>query len=175
VDGNVDVRRGTTSVFNGPEPQVTACATAMEERDVVAKWITETVANGVPAGQVGLFVRDEAQLARAVAAVGQSGQAHVILDSSVRPAIDAVQVATMHLAKGLEFRAVAVMACDDDVLPSAERITMASDPGELEELLAGERHLLYVACTRARERLLVSGVTPVSEFVRDIAGAVTVR
>lgn len=29
----------------------------------------------------------------------------------------------MHLAKGLEFRAVIVMACDEDVIPNAERIT----------------------------------------------------
>jgi superfamily I DNA/RNA helicase len=32
-----------------------------------------------------------------------------------------------------------------------------------------ERHLLHVACTRARERLLVSGVLPGSEFIADLA------
>jgi superfamily I DNA/RNA helicase len=31
----------------------------------------------------------------------------------------------MHLAKGLEFRAVAVMACDDEVIPLQERIETA--------------------------------------------------
>lgn len=62
----------------------------------------------------------------------------------------------MHLAKGLEFRAVAVMACDDEVIPLQQRIETAADKGELEEVYATERHLLYVACTRARDYLLIN-------------------
>jgi len=76
----------------------------------------------------------------------------------------------MHLAKGLEFRAVAVMACDDKVIPSQERIAAAADDSDLEEVYNTERHLLYVACTRARDHLLVTGVKPVSEFLDDLAG-----
>ena len=38
---------------------------------------------------------------------------------------------------------------------------------DLDEVYETERHLLYVACTRARDRLLVSGVKPGSEFVAD--------
>jgi superfamily I DNA/RNA helicase len=74
----------------------------------------------------------------------------------------------MHLAKGLEFRAVAVMACDDEVLPLQERIEAVADDADLEEVYNTERHLLYVACTRARDNLLVTGITPGSEFLADI-------
>ena len=73
----------------------------------------------------------------------------------------------MHFAKGLEFRSVAVMACDDDVIPQSERIESVADDADLEEVYNTERHLLYVACTRARDHLLVTGVNPVSEFVDD--------
>jgi superfamily I DNA/RNA helicase len=74
----------------------------------------------------------------------------------------------MHLAKGLEFRAVAAMACDDEVLPSQKRIETAADEADLEEVYNTERHLLYVACTRARDHLLVTGVEPASEFLADL-------
>ena len=74
----------------------------------------------------------------------------------------------MHLAKGLEFKAVAVMACDDDVLPLRARVEGVADEVELDEVYETERHLLYVACTRARDRLLISGVTPASEFFGDL-------
>ncbi len=74
----------------------------------------------------------------------------------------------MHLAKGLEFRVVVVMACDDEVIPLQLRIETASDKGELEEVYATERHLLYVACTRARDNLLVTGIKPASEFLEDL-------
>ena len=73
----------------------------------------------------------------------------------------------MHLAKGLEFRAVAVMACDDEILPKQEGIETVADDSELEEVYNTERHLLYVVCTRARDHLIVSGVEPVSEFLAD--------
>ena len=74
----------------------------------------------------------------------------------------------MHLAKGLEFRAVAVMACDDEIIPSQERIENLADDADLEEVYDSERHLLYVACTRARDHLLVTGVKPASEFLDDL-------
>jgi superfamily I DNA/RNA helicase len=76
----------------------------------------------------------------------------------------------MHLAKGLEFRGVVVMACDDAVLPLQERIEAVSDESDLEEVYNTERHLLYVACTRARDCLLVTGVEPTSKFLGDFKG-----
>lgn len=76
----------------------------------------------------------------------------------------------VHLAKGLKFRAVAVMACDDEVLHLQERVENVTDAADLEEVYETERHLLYVACTRARDTLWVSGVTPESEFLRDLIG-----
>ena len=45
---------------------------------------------------------------------------------------------TMHLAKGLEFRAVAVMACDDEVIPSQERIAAVSDESDLDDVYQTE-------------------------------------
>jgi superfamily I DNA/RNA helicase len=74
----------------------------------------------------------------------------------------------MHFAKGLEFKAVAVIACDDEVLPLQSRIDEATDEDELREVFDTERHLFYVACTRARDRLHISGVKPVSEFIADL-------
>ena len=74
----------------------------------------------------------------------------------------------MHLAKGLEFRAVAVMACDDEIIPLQERIEMGTDDADLQEVYDTERHLLYVACTRARDYLLVTSGDVPSEFLDDL-------
>lgn len=48
------------------------------------------------------------------------------------------------------------------------RIETVSDDADLEEVYNTERHLLYVACTRARDRLLVTSVDPASEFLDDL-------
>ena len=74
----------------------------------------------------------------------------------------------MHLATGLEFRTVVVMACDDEILPLQERIETVGDDADLQEVYDTERHLLYVACTRARDHLMVTSVDPASEFLDDL-------
>jgi superfamily I DNA/RNA helicase len=60
------------------------------------------------------------------------------------------------------------MACDDEIIPSQVRIETVGDDAELEEVYNTERHLLYVACTRARDHLLVSSGGEASEFLEDI-------
>jgi hypothetical protein len=141
-----------------------------EEGEVVAKWFKDTSALGLLPHEFGVFVRSEAQLGRAKAAVTMAGLPFKVLDERVETGSGHVSIATMHLAKGLEFRAVAVMACDDEVIPLQARIEAVGDTGDLEEVYDTERQLLYVACTRARDHLLVSGVEPTSEFLDDLRG-----
>ena len=113
-------------------------------------------------------MRSEKEIPRAELAVQDSGATAEVLDESVEVITDRISIGTMHFAKGLEFRAVAVMACDENVIPSEERIRLIGDHTDLQEAYETERHLLYVACTRAREMLLVSGLEPGSEFIADM-------
>ena len=169
VDGNAEYRRGTVSVFNGPLPLVRTASSTDAEIQSVAEWIAECSRQGVRAGEIAVFVRSDAEVDRAIRAVSVVGLAHHVLDELVDTDTDEVSIGTMHLAKGLEFRCVAVMACDDEVVPLQERIDAVADEADLKEVYDTERHLLYVACTRARDRLLVSGVEPVSEFLSDLS------
>ena len=105
---------------------------------------------------------------RAVAALTAGSIPFRVLDDHVETTSGLASICTMHLAKGLEFRAVAVMACDDEVIPLQERVESVADDSDLEEVYNTERNLLYVACTRARDRLLVTGVAPASEFLDDL-------
>ena len=45
-----------------------------------------------------------------------------------------------------------------------------TDDSDLDEVVATERHLLYVACTRARDHLLITSGATCSEFVEDLLG-----
>lgn len=168
ADGNSEERSDTVSVFNGPPPTICSLKNESEEIKTVGKWIAERATEGVLANEFGVFVRSAAQLDRARAAVKEAGMAFKVLDEHVETASGHVSVSTMHLAKGLEFRAVVVMACDDEIIPLQERIETVGDDADLQEVYDTERHLLYVACTRARDHLLVTGIDPVSEFLDDI-------
>ncbi len=169
VDGNTESRRGTISVFNGPAPEICTFDTATEESEVVGHWLADRLKEGCLPHEVGLFVRTGEQLKRARTAIKTAGASGVELSDKVEAEAGKIAISIMHLAKGLEFRAVAVMACDDEVLPLQERIETVADESDLEEVYNTERHLLYVACTRARDRLLITGVDPASEFLDDLA------
>jgi UvrD-like helicase C-terminal domain/AAA domain len=168
VDGNADERNRTVSVFNGPPPEIQQFDSELAEISAVSDWINQARTDGILPSEVGLFVRSRAQLARARAAVESAGLPCLELSEQEPETIGNVLIGTMHLAKGLEFKAVVVMACDDGVLPLQSRLEAVADETELDDVYETERHLFYVACTRARDRLLISAVRPASEYIQDL-------
>ncbi len=170
VDGNTEDRRGTVSVFNGASPAIQTFDGEDEEQQAVGSWIAQQLEAGLEPQEIAVFVRSDEQLDRARAAVEAADAKSLVLDERMETRSGHIALATMHHAKGLEFRAVAVMACDDEIIPLQERIETVTDDSDLEDVYQTERHLLYVACTRARDHLLITGMDPASEFLDDLAG-----
>lgn len=168
VDGNTEDRSNTVSLFDGPAPEVRIFDTQDEESTAVSEWVAAQLVKAYEAREVAIIVRSEDELPRAQSAIAAAGADHQILDQRMALRPDAVALATMHFAKGLEFRALAVMACDEEVIPSSTRIRTMVDASDMQEVYNTERHLLYVACTRARDELLVTGLAPGSEFLEDM-------
>lgn len=168
VGSNSEPRKGTVSVFNGPEPEIHVFPDIGQEKAFLAAQLKSKTAAGASPQSIGLFVRSAQDLPRAPAAATEAGLEFATLDEHMPLATNRVAIATMHLAKGLEFHHFFVLACDEDVLPSAKRIAAAADTVELEEVYQTERHLLYVAATRARDSLVLTAVAPGSEFLQDL-------
>ena len=168
VDGNMEERGSTISVFNGLKPVIMVLDSQKDEIAKVSNWLSDRMNEGLMPHEIGIFVRSQAELNRGRASVKDAGLAFKVLDEHVETTNGHISISTMHLAKGLEFRGVIVMACDDEAIPLQERIETVSDDTDLEEVYNTERHLLYVACTRARDHLLVTGVAPESEFLDDL-------
>lgn len=168
ADGNREDRKHTVSVFNGPVPEVRTFDSPEAEIIGVAEWIADRIKDGLSPHEFGIFVRSTLELDRARAAAEKAALPFKILDNNVETTSGYASIGTMHLAKGLEFRGVAVMACDDEIIPLQERIQSVGEDSDLQEVYDTERHLLYVACTRARDHLVATGVEPVSEFLDDL-------
>lgn len=160
VDGRQEDRRGTVSVFNGPEPIISLQDSQEAEIAAVAAFIEAALADGSQPEEIGIFVRTRSEMPRARAAVDAVGRAVAEITPRKEGAVSAIRIGIMHLAKGLEFKAVAIMACDEDIVPLQERIAAVADEVELDDVYATERQLFYVACTRARDRLMISGLSP---------------
>lgn len=168
VDGVEVNRADAQSVFEGPQPDVRQCDNEDDETDAVAGFLKRSIEDGISPAELAVFVRSNEQLDRARRAAVAAKMECRQLSERVEEAGNRLAIGTMHFAKGLEFKAVAVMACDDEVLPLQSRIDAATDEDELREVFDTERHLFYVACTRARDRLHISGIKPVSDFIGDL-------
>lgn len=168
VDGNIEDRTGTISVFTGEHPEILCFDDTDAEIDGVSDIILRVLAQGIVPDEVAIFVRSDKQMPRARAAFKRAGIEWTELERTSLPPSGKVALSTMHLAKGLEFRVVIVMACDDDIVPLASRVESVADESELQEVYDTERHLLYVACTRAREALFITAAEPESVFLEDL-------
>lgn len=153
ADGNEEGRKGITSIFDGPSPTFLEFECFEDEMSGLKKWISARVdGDQIPLSELVILVRHADQI------------------ESVRQSMDRhdLQVFPMHDAKGAEFRAVAISGLNDGVLPDENRLIAATDEAQLDEIMNTERHLLYVAATRARDHLWMSGVTPISEYFADL-------
>ena len=97
--------------------------------------------------------------------MGLCGLTGVQLSDDAPPERGRVALGTMHRAKGLEFRVVFVVGCEADQLPLAATLRTLGDAAARSAFSERERNLFYVACTRAREHLLLTYVGSPSSFL----------
>lgn len=174
LDGGAEDLRGYRSVLSGAAadihgyPSQAAELTALVER--IASW--QRTDEILPRDIV-VTARTRALCDAAVAALTAAGLSASLVTSGKAPAKgDHVHVMTMHRTKGLEYRAVAVVGASEGVIPPPSAITPASrDPLQHTQDLRAERSLLFVAATRARERLAISWSGKPSRFLDSDNGA----
>lgn len=153
-DGAED--RRTVSLLTGPDPEIIACRDEEGEREALRKWLSSLRSRGIGGTEIAVLARTKSVHHRTTDVVLASLgiKAAQLTDTDI--ADDRVFVGTFHSAKGLEFRAVAVVGCEENRVPLKSAIDREN--GEEAKVIARERelHLLYVACTRSRESLLVT-------------------
>ena len=152
ADGAAESRLGVTSVFEGPAPQIQSFENRDLEIAALKEWLNGYSKQGINPNEMAILVRQSASVAS--------------LEDQI--SIPDLVIMSMHEAKGSEYRVVAIACLDHNILPDERRILAAKDESQLDEVMTTERHLLYVAATRARDYLWMSGVEPVSEFLNDL-------
>jgi hypothetical protein len=164
LDGQTETQAGYRSAFDGPAPTVARFTTPAEEAAYVAEQVRDWVKDGVNPSAIGVAARTRRLLKPVQEALDDVGIGWV--DLGDEPKSPAVRTTTMHSAKGLEFARLAVVAANSDTLPLPVAVTPQQvDPGQHALDLQRERCLLYVACTRARDELLVTGSGPSSPML----------
>ena len=154
LEGEEDSVVGYRSALHGPRPVTRGFAAEREERSFITSTVRTWLADGGDPDTVAVITRRGADRDAVRTALVESGVPVRVLgaDTSSRPG---VALSTMHRAKGEEFERVIVAGAREGVLPShyvLSRFPEADRPAAE----ARERALFYVACSRARERVVVT-------------------
>jgi len=168
LDGGMELRRGVRSLFRGPQPVIRGFADKSGQTKFVTAQIKELLSSGRAPDEIAVFVRQAYLLNPIEKTLKAEGIPHFRLSKDEEPASSAVNLGTMHRAKGLEFKIVFVIDASDDQLPLAKALADASDDQLREDVIARERQLLYVSATRARDELFVCYVGEQSRFLKDL-------
>lgn len=174
LDGGKSPTGDSRSLMSGPVPEARRFASQSDEMDAVREWIYGLCGTAEDAAS------DESDGGRVdprnVCVVARSryciDQWYKTLDDGLpygvyRLGRDAenrqrqgIRVATMHRVKGLEFDYVVVVDVNDGVCPPKPALQAAgSDSVALNEIYKEERSLIYVAMTRAKKSVLLTGVS----------------
>ncbi|MCA9288021.1 MAG: AAA family ATPase [Phycisphaerales bacterium] len=167
LDGDSETPLATHSLLRGPKPHLAGFAEFKDEDAFVARSIQRLLADGVQPHEIAVFARTWRFLYHLRTALRAAG----VPVSELRQkefAPNEVVLATMHGAKGLEFRYVFVIACRESAVPADFALKAATDADAVEVVTRRERSLLYVAMTRARDGVYISWSGQRSPFLDAI-------
>jgi superfamily I DNA/RNA helicase len=164
LSDEADSLAGYRSPMHGPPPRLRSAASRAQEFAGLAEQIVAWLDLGLEPQAIAVTARSADLVREARAALEADGITTTPL--SARGHAQAVRFGTMHATKGLEFQAVAVIGVEPGLVPQAAVVTPErEDPVAHAQDLQRERCLLFVACTRARDHLYVSGTGKLSPFV----------
>jgi hypothetical protein len=163
-DGDPETVAGYRPAFDGPTPTTKGFTSPADEAAFLATTVQDWVAGGVAAATIGVLVRRHADQERARQALQSAGISVEVLGPNPQSRASAVVVTTMHRAKGMEFSRVVVFGVEAGVVPLkfvVDQVPEADQP----IVLGRERSLLYVACSRARDELVITWSGTPSPFL----------
>ncbi len=166
LDGEVDCLLGYRSPMHGPHPRYQTAATRSEEFGQLAERIRSWLAAGIEPQAIGVTARSASLVREARETLKTDGIMTTPLNG--RGSTQGVRSGTMHALKGLEFQAVAVIGVEQGLVPEPAAVTPeGEDPVAHAQDLQRERCVLFVACTRARDHLYISGTGEPSPFLPE--------
>ena len=167
LDNGIETLHGYRSVLRGTRPVLRGFPTSGAELAALCEQVQAWHGSGIPLDEIAVIARTNPLVVKAAAALSAAAIKATHLKSGQTPRTDAgVQAMTMHRAKGLEFRAVAIIGASAGQMPADFAVTPDSaDHIEHQHGTQRERSLLFVSATRARDALAITWTGQPSPFL----------
>ncbi len=170
LDGAADSMKGFVSLRRGIAPRYIHNRQLAAEEEAILRILGEWRSR-VPDEEICIAARLHDQLnARYGPLLKEAGIPFVEImpDSQIEKMPPGIRTATFHRLKGLEFRCVLLAGVQADTMPKIPGGAVDEDAAAREDRILQERCLLYVAISRARDEVVVTGYGDPSPFLRGM-------
>ena len=157
LDEGTDTTKGYRSLMQGAEPDVRHCDTATQERDLIVEVVQAWLKEVAPENICVVARTTELVCERYEPLLKNAGIATTVIKIDEDATGKGVRLATMHRVKGLEFPRMILASVHRGEMPLALPPEAVPDEAAQKSHEESERRLLYVAATRARDYLLITG------------------
>jgi mRNA-degrading endonuclease RelE of RelBE toxin-antitoxin system len=156
----------TASLFDGVYPKIEVYKTELEEFESFHDWLQLT-RQDVMDEEICIVTRTVTQLQRVQATLFQVGVPTYQIRGNVfdHSAIEGVRLSTIHRIKGLEFSAVAILGANAKSIPLKNAVDQCSDEETRDDMRLRELNAFFVAMTRTRGDLWISGSPDLTTFL----------
>jgi superfamily I DNA/RNA helicase len=167
LDSGEDTLDGYVSIQHGMAPQLSGYGSDEEELNALVQWVTELPSDKIRGSEIGILAYRNDQVKNIQKHLSDAGIESLILtsDKADDQTKAGVRLCTMHRAKGLEFKAVAIPFMSNPLFPPKWLLDRAVDAADQEDIEAQLKALLHVAATRAKAFLRVSWSGKPSKFI----------
>jgi len=164
--GGIDSLKGYRSLRNGPSPEICKFANEAEEAVCITDKVQNWLVAGVAAESICIAARTRSQISsryEAILTAAGIDAVKVETDPQDESKVSGIRLATMHRMKGLEFSRVILAGVREGTVPLVPHNALDENHDPYHELK--ERCLFYVASTRARDELVITGYGQMSPLL----------
>ncbi|MQG89125.1 MAG: hypothetical protein FI699_09730 [SAR202 cluster bacterium] len=164
-----DTLEGYASIKQGIAPQLSGYDSDEKELNALAQWVSELPSDKIRDSEIGVlaFTNKELKLIKEQFSKAGIESLKLTSDKADDQKDAGVRLCTMHRAKGLEFKAVAIPFISSVKFPPKWRLDKAIDEADKEDMKVQFKSLLHVAATRAKAFLRVSWSGEPSKFIKS--------
>jgi len=164
-EGTDDALKGYHSLRVGGMPEVVHHASEKAEDAFIVARVRSWIEKGRAPGDICITARTNKLVEKRYAQIlKDAGFSIQIIKTDESKLGDGVRLATMHRIKGLEFPCVLIAGVEAGMMPY--ELKSYADETARQDHLDTEKRLMFVAATRARDELVVTGFGAKSEFLR---------
>ena len=162
MDGGQETTKGYVSlIHNGEVPIYKMVGDANAEVEQVISWLGECLKNNIKLHEICMAAPSMQLMKSLQSRLHRDGTAYRILKGSQKQGCtEGVDLCTFHSLKGLEYRVIILIGVNERNMPSkvSDGYPFSGmDKVAQKEFLSSKRSLLYVAITRARQLVFITG------------------